>query len=404
VGRSPRAYLAFFATLGLSGCLLFTDPINKAPVVIIDPHSDPVILDKPTQFTATVTDDKDSPASFMLEWAEFNNQLKCDWITPATWVSSDKSTSLDYSQPYPFKATSMASVCLCARATDHNGATDLKCVLITPANPTPVANIKDVTYGDPSGPPNRPLCSLMHLSAEDSTFTPGDTPADQFQWGIAYTGSDSSLKQVQFATCAGIDASKAYLPYLHRCFYAGSPGTYAVTLSITDSFVQNGATISAPSNLATFEIPVDVDTPACLQRTDPEVGSRLILLGGTYLSRTISVLGVKDDCQPYPPIPSPPLQFFWSVLDTQASPSWTYQAGNSDTFTLSVSMFPNARPGDTIKLRVEVRDTSVQTLYSYGGQTLPLDMDTCCGSYPCGTCSPTNNCIRWTTWTVQFQP
>jgi hypothetical protein len=133
--------------------------------------------------------------------------------------------------------------------------------------------------------------------------------------------------------------------------------------------------------------------------------SRSADLGGTYQSRTFKVLGTADDCEPYPlpaGLPGPQTQFVWSVLDnTQTSPSWTYQTNTSDSFTVSQSLFPNARPGDTVQLRVEVRDTLVQTLYQSGGQVCSSDTDLCCGSSACGTPS---DCVRWTTWTVQFQP
>ena len=98
-----------------------------------------------------------------------------------------------------------------------------------------------------------------------------------------------------------------------------------------------------------------------------------------------------------------PTQFVWSVLDsTRASATWTYQTNTSDAFTISQAQFPNARPGDTIRVRVEVRDTAVQKLYQAGGSVCAQDtVDICCGSAACGT---PNDCVRWTSWTVQFQP
>jgi len=155
------------------------------------------------------------------------------------------------------------------------------------------------------------------------------------------------------------------------------------------------------------DIPVSAATPPCIQRTDPDVNSKLILLGcgtdvgGTCQSRTFTVLSVKDDCEPYP-LPAgsthKATQFLWSVYDaTQASPSWKYQTNTSDSFTVSQDMFPHARPGDTIELRLEVRDTKT----SKTGASCLDSVDICCGT---SACSGTNDCIRWTTWTVQFQP
>jgi hypothetical protein len=274
---------------------------------------------------------------------------------------------------------------------------------ITPGNAAPVARIVDVA-GDPSGQ-LRPLCSAMHLSAEGSDFLDGD----QFNWSIQYTGSDASAKQPQLAPCDGIVAKQAAE---HVCFYAGSPGDYKVTLTIIDTYVVNGSSTTQSSTPTMFDIPVDVDRPPCLQRTDPDVNAQYVLLsrstdlGGSYQSRTFKVLSVADDCEPYP-LPAgsinQPTQFVWSVLDsTTASATWTYQTNTSDALTISQAQFPNARPGDTIRVRVEVRDSTVQTHYRETGPPCAQDtVDICCGSTACGT---PNACVRWTTWTVQFQP
>jgi len=409
VGWSLRASLAFTAALGLSGCLLFTDPINKAPVVKFLLVTNPVAFGIPAEFRVTVTDDKDNLPPLLVDWGEFNYPTQgCDSITNATWGSATKPTTLDSSASYLLTADSMAPACLCARATDHNGATGLNCVKITPV---PVATIVDVS-GVPSGQQRR-LCSQVHLSAENSSFPVGDKV--DFKWSIQYEGADSAGKSVQLAACTtGVPTGKAEQ---HRCFTAGSPGvstvgTYTVKLTIADTFVVNSASTSVPSDPATFVIPVNKDTPPCLQRTDPDAYARRILLSrnpdlsGTYQSRTFKVLSVDDDCEPYP-LPAgstnPSSLFVWSVLDsTKASPTWTYQTNDSDSFTISQAQFPNARPGDTIQLRVEVRDLVVQKVYQSGGSVCAQDtVDICCGSNACGT---PNDCIRWTTWMVQFQP
>ena len=411
MGRSPRAYLAFTTALGLSGCLLFTDPINKAPVVkITEPSiSDPVIRGKTVGYMATVQDE-DSLATLFIDWAEFypsnQNQQGCGWVTPGTWASQE-TKSLAPDVPHQFAAQSLAGFCMCARVTDHNGATGQDCRWITPVNSAPSATIVDVS-GDPSGLPRRPLCSLVHLSAESSTFFDGD----KFDWTIKYTGADAAGKSVLLSECDGVTEDKSSL---HRCFYAVGPGTdtglYTVTLTITDSG-------TATPVSATFDIPVEKDTPPCLQQTQPDVYARRILLSrnadlvGAYQSRTFSVLSVADDCNPFPSVPLPggkasaPPQFVWWVLDsTQASPSWIQQVNTTSSFPVSQDQFPNARPGDTIGVRVEVRDKAVQDLYKSGGQVCSINPpDTspaiCCGD-ACGT---PNDCVRWTTWTVQFQP
>ena len=370
-------------------------------MVTITALTDPVTRGELAEFTATVKDE-DSPDSFLLKWAEFKSKDGlCDWN------SSQPVTTLDSSTPYTFAPQTLAVICVCARATDHRGATGQVCLPIAPANPKPVAQIVDIS-GALSGQP-RPLCSQVHLSAEDSTFPAGDKL--KFNWSLQYSGTDSTGKSVQFAACAGVATDKTDQ---HQCFYAAGPGTYTVTLSIDDTVVEDGIATSTTttSDPTTYQVPVNVDTPPCIQRTDPDVYAQRILLarsadlGGSYQSRTFRVLSVADDCDPYP-LPAgssnSPAQFVWSVLDsTQPSPKWAYQTNTSDSFTVSQALFPNARPGDTIELRVEVRDAAVQAIYHSGGQACSSDtVDICCGASACGG---TNDCIRWTTWTVQFQP
>ena len=55
-----------------------------------------------------------------------------------------------------------------------------------------------------------------------------------------------------------------------------------------------------------------------------------------------------------------------------------------------------------LEMPVEVRDQAVQKSYASGGKACASDtVDLCCGTSACGT---PNDCIRWTTGTVEFQP
>jgi hypothetical protein len=398
VGRSLPAYLAFLAPLGLSGCLLFTDPINKAPDVSINGPAE-VTRGIPTNYTATVTDDRDDPALFILQWAKPDAKNQgCNGITPAD-LASKTVASLDRSVPYAFTAQDTNIACLCVQATDRDGASSFACQRITPVNVAPEAVITDVS-GASSGQ-TRPLCSQIELSAEESTF-----PADdhlQFNWVLTYSGTDPNGKLAQLAAC---DGKVANLADAHRvCFSAAAPGAYTVTLSITDTppAPDGGAADALSSNLAEFKIPVNVDTPPCLQQTDPDKYSLLTFLSRRLDdSRTFTVLSVADDCEPYPPLRSSkqPAQFVWSVYDaTSSSPKWVYQANTTNAFTVTSAMYPSTLPGDTIKVRVEVRDSAVPKLTS----ACPSDQtDICCGANACTGSS--NDCVRWTTWTVGFQP
>jgi hypothetical protein len=294
-------------------------------------------------------------------------------------------------------------VCVCAEAVDRDGAKAVGCLAVQPVNRAPVAVITDVD-GFLTGSA-RPLCSLVHLSAKSSSYFPDDTLS--FDWSLGYGGTDPNGSFVKFQDCDGVttDLDKK----LNRCFYAGVPGPYTVSLTLTDTPKNAAPQTSTP---ASFVALVATDTPPCLQRTDPDLHAQVILLsrstdlGATYQSRTFKVLSAADDCEPYP-VPAGSTkdasQFVWSVYDgTKTTPTWVYQTNTTDTFTVSQANFPNARPADTVKVRVEVRDANVQRLYSQGISACPSEQtDICCG--PNG-CTGTNDCIRWTTWTVQFQP
>ena len=378
-------------------------------MVTIDQPSGPVVSGDPDPvgIVGRATDDQDSEGSLALYWKEFDSKkLGCGWITTADWAGVP-TTPPGNGAYYSFQPKSPNTVCVCLRATDHNGASSFKCLALTPSNPPPVATIVDASspsFG--SGVP-RPLCSQVHLSAETSKIPDGDRPT--FSW----SGHDPSGNSLQPIDCSGVMTNKEQ----HLCFSASAPGTYAVTLSIHDTYTSNGNPSTSESLPAQFVVSVAPDAPACLQQTEPDIFARTILLsrssdlGSSYESRTFVVDSVDDDCQPYPRTSASqtPAQFMWSILDgTSASPQWVYQTTSANSFVISQSMFPNARPGDTVKLRVEARDTPTQKIYQqnpkYQSQLCPGDPDTCCsGGTGAGVCGSTA-CVRWTTWTVQFQP
>jgi hypothetical protein len=410
VGRSLPAYLAFSGLL--SGCLLFTDPINRAPVVSINGPTTPITRGVPAEFYATVSDDRDNISLLVIEWAEFDAKNQgCDWIDKSAWAKElyNANLTLASTAPYELVASDMQPSCLCVRATDHDGASSQACERVQAAAAqvqAVITEVSSVSIGQP-----RSLCSEIHLTAENSVYPRGDQI--QFDWTFQYPGTDTSGKPPQLGACAGVTANP---PELHRCFYAAVPGTYTVSLSVTDTPVGGGAANPVKSPVVSLEIPVSVDKPPCLQRTDPDVRAQRILLarspdlGSTYQSRTFKVLSAADDCEPYP-VPAgstkQSAQFVWSVCKDPKSvcdeAQWLYQSDTSDSFTVSQAMFPSALPGDTIKVRVEVRDAAVQDLYLKGvGACASYQSDLCCGASACT--GDSNECIRWTTWTVQFQP
>jgi hypothetical protein len=403
VGRSRQICLVLAATLGLSGCLLFSDPINRAPTVKISPVTPTQVVYRGQDlfFTAAVSDDRDPVSDLSLRWHEFLVDESAKNCSGLSWPPNPGTPSSPYDQ-YKFEATSLGVTCLCAQVTDKNGATGQDCYRIATQNPPLKAAITDETGAISNS--TRSLCSQIHLSAESSTY-PDQNPIS-FAWQMVYAGTDSAGKSISLGPCDGITTNKD----AHRCFYAGVTGTYTVTLTISDS----ADTTLAPSTSEPYVIGIALDSPPCIRRSEPGLYDQLVLLsrgsdlGGGAQSRTFKALSVADDCEPFPRVSGSKAstQFVWSVLDmTQPSssgePHWDAQTDTGDSFTVSPEQFSNARPGDTIKVRLEVRDAAVREFYGRKGVVCPDSTDICCGS---AGCTGMNDCIRWTTWTVQFLP
>lgn len=401
----PRFLLPFVAALGLSGCLLFSDPVNKAPTVSITSDSSVIYRGQDVVFTATVSDDHDPLLLIQLRWSTLAAKGgSCLGITAADWPRDSSSVSADRTYA---PSTLTTGTCVCAQATDTHGASGYACYgPINPITPTPRAVITDES-GLLSGA-SRPLCSQIRLSAESSVYPDGDPIT--LVWDLQSSSSDPLAKNVQLAKCDNVVGNSD----AHRCLYASVPGTFTVSLTIKDSFDPKAPVGSDPVQ---FVVHVATDAPPCLRLSDPDVYAKLTFLSGssggngvttTYQSRTFKALTVADDCEPYPMVSGSTgqTQFVWSVYDptnaSTGSPGWVLQADTSESFTISQAQFPNARPGDAIKVRLEVRDTAVQQIYRAGGSACSdKTLDICCG--PNG-CTGTNDCVRWTTWTVQFQP
>lgn len=399
--RRPFFLLAF----GLSGCLLYTDPINDPPSVRVTvrlPDKD-AHRNQAAMAVADLHDAQDGAAKLKLSWAPFDargTDDACTWVDASTW-NGVQSQSGNADHTFTVTPTSLKPLCLCARVLDSRGAAGYGCAPLRPVNRKPVADLREVT-GLAAGQ-TRPLYSLVHLTAEKS-MDPDDEPL-QFSWSLQYTGSDPAGSNVKLDTCASVASSEADR---HRCFAPQVPGPYRVMVKVTDS--QGEA-----SDPVSLDVLVGTDMPPCLQRTDPDLRARRIMLsrandlGGKYESRTFVVSSVSDDGEPYPQATGstrPAAQFVWYIKDlTATAPKWQQRIETSPSLTVSQADFPRALPGDTVQLRVEVRDTLVQQAYAthayeklnHGGWPCALEDEMCCEG---GDCS----CVRWTTWTIQFQP
>jgi hypothetical protein len=261
---------------------------------------------------------------------------------------------------------------------------------VQPGNLRPVASIYDVT-GAVTGKKRR-LCSPIHIATEAPAAFPSEEL--EFKWSLEAPAAD---RTTQLARCS--DVADEPLANRHRCFSTAVPGTYTVKLSVAD--IPTGApALATTSDEATFSIPVSEDAPPCLRQTEPGIFSDTIVLSSnTYENRKFEVVSVDDDCQPYPAAAGKQQsRFVWSVWD--ATRGWTYQANATASFTVSQATVPNVLRGDTILVRVEVRDEAVQRSYVAGHKACPSD-----DTFICREANDNDNdCVRWTTWTVYFVP
>jgi hypothetical protein len=284
---------------------------------------------------------------------------------------------------------------------DRQGASGFDCERVVADTRVPEAVITDLA-GAPVAT-EREKCAQVELSAAASRFHPADQV--EHAWTLDYSGPDPLKgKAARLGACPHRTPPT---PGAYQCFYAPVAGVYTVT----DVPAESAPSKTSP--VTRLQITVLDDRPACLLQASPDLTAKWILLarstalGSKYEARTFTVASVKDDCEPYPERKDTPVvqkaTFIWSVKDgTRDQATWEVQANpaNLSYFTVDQQSFPAARPGDTIGLRVEVRDTPAQELFRMNGPLCTEEVPICCGPEGCGA----GACVRWTTWTVQFQP
>ena len=344
-----------------------------------------------------------------MEWATIRAVNEgCSSITNADWKDAiETSPPLDRNVGYRFAPDALDVVCICARATDSHGAVGFSspCLTLVPGNAKPVARIVDVEK-------TRLRSGATALFDDPPVGGDLDFPDEQanrrhrFQLEIGYSGTDPSGANVHLGDCSGVGQRQG----ANTCFYAGVPGTYTVTLSITDTPRVAVGGDPLTSDPVSFVAKVAADRPAWLRRTNPEWDAQIVVLsrrsdlGGSYESRTFEVTSVDDDCEPIPaPAGKKEARLLWSIWGADKSnPKWEYQATSSKSLEVNQTRFPDALPGDIVKIRVEVLDAAADNLYKTPGYSPCLaEVDICCEA---GDCAGDKPPVRWTTWKVLFQP
>jgi hypothetical protein len=344
---------------------VYTDPINEPPRVRIVPPVQKPTRNATTVLSAEVDDDEDAPALLRQHLVWTMTPGLCDRPTAGPTMQTGDSFMLMTGQ--------LGDLCVRVVATDSRGAT-------TEADPLPLRidnhdprpALEAVAPRWPSGKVR--LYAPVELSAAGSK----DDDNDKLRYdGWSAHGPDGHDQPLAPCQAAPDDPAR-------RCFSAQLPGRYDARVTVADGLV-------SPSAMTSFE--VDQDQPPCLLRTDPLTLQPLVLVprGG---KRTFEVLAVDDDGEPFgttPPALGPPI-FVWSRADD--GKAMVRLTRNSPRLDVSEGLFDEVRPGDQLRVRVEVRDRlrEEQLQLREIGPPCPETQDVC----------EVDHCLRWVTWKVQF--
>lgn len=335
-GGSSRLLIlcTVLAVLVSGGC--FTSPINRAPVI--------------SQLDAVGTPTRGQPATFVARGSDPDqDQLTWTWAVkpvnpvtpgrcpdptvPGNWPTDTVSGQPD--SPATFivggLALTSAPYCVWAFATDRYGAIAADNLPVVPADNLPVVTIS--VLQPVLGPPY-PAYSTFQLSA---VATDADQDPLTYDWKLNNTvpGSTAAL-----APCPGNSVADSDTL---RCFTADLPGTYSVSLAVSDGM--------QTVNAIPVTLPVLDDAPPCIGATAPMYlpdGSSLPGVSGDL--GDIVVNSVIDDGDPFPAQQT--IDFFW-YTSTNDEPLRYLDSINYWKLTLGD---PGLKLGDIVKVRLEVKD------------------------------------------------
>jgi hypothetical protein len=372
-----------------AGCLLFTDPVNTAPIVSISTQDDPnnLVRSKTTYFTADAFDPDQSADSLRFDWYQGKT---CD----SAFAGPPASLPTLGHSPFPFRPTELGTGCIAVVVTDSRGATATATLNYTVVDQAPIAVI---TIPQATGQPasvagqSYPLAlySQITLSGADSHDPEEDLKLLTLIWSVY---ADST--QILLPGCP--DISKG--PYV--CTFATTnPGSYRVKLVVSDSSGLQD-TAEQAIEVADDQLPdIIIDSAEPLPPTSPNESPLLLLAN---LDNAFTINRVEDDGDPYPssdplnPEPASPAGFVWFFRLDQAGQLFQRWIGGGPTFTIPANMF---KPQQTVQVRAEYHDrvTACQPK-TPGCNAVFAACD------PNATiCYSSNFRAQWVTWTVTFR-
>jgi hypothetical protein len=349
----------------LPACLLYTDPINKAPAVTIKPP--PAIQAGTLTFHADSSDPDGDPVT--LRWTGVHKPCAKD---PAEdWAAGESSNG----DAFQLEVTGHQSFCVRVVAQDRYGARSIEATYDGALkNQDPEIELA-VTPALSAGQAY-PLFTTFRVAASPLMDADGDPVT--FTW----KGVDGSGTELQMLPC------EPDHPQEVRCFSADTPGTYMISVQGSD-----GVPGSQPVT-ATLPLAVMDDSPPCIEATDPSADTDVVVMAVSDPPRRFEVRQVRDDGNPFPIGPHGVAGFQWSTAGAGAS--WQrYRGYDRPTFDVGASLFDDVRPGSTYRVRVEVRDPR---------RELPPELhavEVACEDR--AVCKLPETCVRWLTWSVRFR-
>jgi hypothetical protein len=340
------------------GCLLYTDPINSAPeeVTIVRPAS--LHAGKAARFTAWARDRDGDAMSFAWSRAE----------RPCAGAGPDDFGGPQAGETLELTPRARQAFCLRLTATDeHGAAADAVTQLFEAENLAPQAGLELVS------PAPRadvfPLFTSFRLSAERSRDEDGDEL--KLEWRVR-DGAGTAVAVVGCGT-------------RQICFDAVSSGRYLAEVVVSDGPGQDRRELV---------LPVAEDRPACLEATEPTIGTETIVLVDER-PRRFEVRQVSDDGHPFPPGPRGGPRFYW--FTARGSEPWQREPSPVDraSFDVGPALFDDLRPGSRLRVRVEVRDPE------HDGAAAAAVLRGECGDR--GVCEQPARCARWVSWTVELR-
>jgi hypothetical protein len=375
----------------MAGCLLFSDPVNKAPTVAITHQQDPLRLVryKTARFEADAVDDDQSKDTLMIDW--YRDKI-CTKVLAGSAIAPNLGLA-----PFQFIPTELGPGCVAVVVTDKHGATATAIQTYEVVDQPPVAALEiqsapGLTLPQAGQPLQLPLYAQVTLSGKESKDPDGDSLT--YLWSV-YTDDE---KQLLVATCPDNDIG------VYACtFSADTPGRYHVELVVLSNEKSSVPPAVQYIDVAGDQLPnIVIDSAQPKPQTSPD-DSPIILFASW--PNTFTITQVEDDGDPYPPIvpwttgeeSTAGFVWFYRVYSTGSELFHRLDGISSSSFTIPIGFF---HPQETIQVRVEYRDRVTACQPRNTGCDAVFSA---CGSGATICYSSDQLRVQWVTWTVTFR-